>query len=266
MSSYLSILLLICLFFLSPSVVLAQLKQESNIVATRVGNPAENSACGINRVFYSQADPQYQNTCDMTGSGCGPTSMAMILSSFGDTITPNQMDQIFREQGFRGCGTGSNMQGAIKKLLPERGYTYVAVPINGGQLDLKRAKEYVDNGYLIIGSTGNHIFVMYDADIANNTVQLMDPARRENANGVTRPNAAPWIPSDGGWIYAYAVKKEGVSCDVSSSSSGPVDSVCKGTPVSFGQKILLPRQTQLVCKSTDTGTCGRVDKCSEPKK
>lgn len=260
-----SIVFIALLFFLHTAFVFAQ-TQESNAVATRVGNPAELSSCGINRVFYAQGDPQYQNSCDMAGSGCGPTSMAMILSSYGDTITPNAMDVIFRQRGWRGCGDGSAMVTAITTYLPERGYTYVNLPISKGQLDLTKAKEYLNNGYLIIGSTSRHIFVMYDADIDSNTVQLMDPARRENAPGVTRPNAFPWIVSDGGWFYAYAVKKEGVSCDMGPLATGVGDSVCQGTALSFGEKKLLPRQSQLTCKATDTGSCGRLDKCRIPRK
>jgi len=218
-----SIFFVALLFFIHPSLIFAQ-TQESNAVATRVGNPIAN-ACGINKVFYWQGDPQYANACDMADSGCGPTSMAMVLSSFGDTITPNAMDDIFRKRGWRPCEDGSTMVTAITTYLPERGYTYLNLPINGGELDLRKAKEYIDNGYLIIGSTKNHIFVMNDADIANNTVQLMDPARRENAAGVTRPNTAPWNGES--WYYAYAVKKDGITCDAGPgpAATGPVDSL-----------------------------------------
>ena len=139
-----SIVFITLLFFLHTTFVFAQ-TQESNAVATRVGNPVGINSCGINKVFYSQADPLYQNSCDMTGSGCGPTSMAMILSSFGDTITPTAMDDVFRQRGWRGCGSGSTMVTAITTYLPERGYTYVNLPISGGQLNLQKAKEYLQS-------------------------------------------------------------------------------------------------------------------------
>ncbi|MBP9719580.1 MAG: N-acetylmuramoyl-L-alanine amidase, partial [Candidatus Levybacteria bacterium] len=272
MYTALSITVTTALFFLSFHLVNAQAatasKAESNEVVTRVGNPAEENACGIDRVFYWQGDPKYQNICDMAGSGCGPSSMAMVLSSFGDTITPNQMDDVFRARNWRPCTEGSNMIQAIKTYLPEKGYLYEAVPIAVGLLDLAAAKQYLDNGWLIIGSTANHIFVVYGVDEATNEVLLMDPARHENVNGVRRPNEYPWIRTDKerGWKYAYAVKKEGATCNVGPQLSGPTDSVCKGTPVSFGQKKLLPRQQELVCKATRTGTCGRVDKCIPPTK
>lgn len=159
-------------------------------------------------VFYCQGDPQWANACGMISAGCGPTTMAMILSAYGDTITPLQMDQeIFRKRGWRTCGDSpSYMQTAIQTLLPEMGYEYqpLGVPLN-----LTRAQEYLNAGYLIIGSTFGHIFVIDGVNIASNTLRLRDPGRCENKDGVIRPANAPW--NGQALYYAYAVKKKVVS-------------------------------------------------------
>lgn len=155
-------------------------------------------------VFYCQGDPRWGNYCSMAQAGCGPTTMAMIFSSYGDTLTPLQMDRdIFQKRGWRACGDNvSYMQTAIQTLLPENGYEYHAL---GAPLDLTRAQEYLNAGYLIIGSTFGHIFVIDGVDVANQTLRLRDPGRCENKDGVIRSASTPW----GGQrlIYSYAVKK-----------------------------------------------------------
>ncbi len=155
-------------------------------------------------VFYCQGDPRWGSTCSMASAACGPTTMAMILSAFGDTILPPDMDKIFQQRGWRSCGDNpSYMQSAVQTLLPEMGYEYHAL---GVPLNLSRAQEYLDAGYLIIGSTFGHIFVIDGVNPANNTLSLRDPGRCENKDGVIRSASAPW----GGQAlyYAYAVKKK----------------------------------------------------------
>lgn len=180
------------------------------------GGPVELEACGQSAdgsnimcikpgyVFYCQGDPRWGNTCSMASAACGPTTMAMILSAYGDTILPPDMDKMFQQRGWRACGDSpSYMQTAVQKLLPEMGYEYHAL---GVPLNLGRAQEFLDAGYLIIGSTFGHIFVIDGVNPQNNTVRLRDPGRCENAGGVIRSASTPW----GGQslYYAYAVKKK----------------------------------------------------------
>lgn len=155
-------------------------------------------------VFYCQGDPQWGNICNMSQAGCGPTTMAMLFSAFGDIINPLEMDRdIFQKRGWRACGDNpSSMQSAIQTLLPEKGYEYHAL---GAPLNLTRAQEYLNAGYLIIGSTFGHIFIIDGVDVTNQTLRLRDPGRCENKDGIVRAAGAPW----GGQplIYSYAVKK-----------------------------------------------------------
>lgn len=165
-------------------------------------------------VFYCQGDPRWANVpdpgdtkgCFMSGAGCGPTTMAMIFSAYGDTITPLDMDQKIFRGSYRACGnTGSAMQTAVQNLLPARGYEYepLSAPLN-----LSQAQEYLNAGYLIIGSTTNHIFAIDGVNVGDKTLRLRDPARCENKDGVIRPASAPW--NGEALYYAYAVRKKPV--------------------------------------------------------
>lgn len=167
-----------------------------------MGNPLMCQKPGY--VFYCQGDPRWGSACSMSSAGCGPTTMAMILSAYGDTIIPPDMDKMFQQRGWRSCGDNpSYMQTAIQTLLPEMGYEYHAL---GAPLNLSRAQEYLNAGYLIIGSTFGHIFVIDGVNVQAGTVSLRDPARCENKSGVVRSAGAPW----GGQAlyYSYAVKKK----------------------------------------------------------
>ena len=65
----------------------------------------------MNKVYYSQIDSRWKNhpypasngyeNKTIGTSGCGPTCAAMVVSAFKDIVYPNQMGDIFRENGFR---------------------------------------------------------------------------------------------------------------------------------------------------------------------
>lgn len=197
-------LFLLYYFFSSP---IFALTTESNEAQTRVGNPPVSSVSSGSNVHYCQGDPQWGNVCAMAYAGCGPTSMAMVLSSFGDTITPLEMDKIFNTRGnpWRTCGDNpSYMPSAINTYLPERGYDVKM--LSQGKLNLTTAKQYIDDGYLIIGSVSIHIFVIDGVNIADDTVHMRDPARCGDAGIYWTPNSAPWRGYQ--WYYAFAVKKK----------------------------------------------------------
>ena len=154
--------------------------------------------------FYCQADPRWGGTCSMAAAGCGPTSLAMVLSSFNVHKTPPEVDQIFRENNWRACGNNvSLMTTALEsRWLEELGFEVfpISVPLN-----LERAQELLSKNFLIIGSVVPHIFVIDGVDIANNQIHMRDPARCQFPEGRVMSNVTPW----GGyaWYYAYAIKK-----------------------------------------------------------
>lgn len=205
------LLFLFFYFFFLPNQVFSQMSQ-SNEVITRVGSPsASTGGSGQNPgsfVYFCQSDPKWTAICGLGYAGCGPTSMAMVLSTFGDPITPPEMDKVFQSRGWRQCSPDavSYMTTAIETLLPEKGYTVRQLTWQQ-PLDLNKAKEYILNKYLIIGSVYAHIFVVDGVNPANNTIHMQDPARKgcENPGGYDASNSAPW--GGQGWYYAYAVKK-----------------------------------------------------------
>lgn len=194
----------------------------SNCVITNIGDPGNQplpANCSVRKkvVYYCQNDYSY---CNISFSGCGPTSFAMILSTFGITTTPPQAADLFRDVGARACGDGSVIPIAFSKLLPSRGFTYLQIlqnpPVGVSNatvprpsLNLTTAKNYLDQGYLILGSTEGHIFVVDDVDIAKDSVHMQDPAgpgcRTREQGGYWSPNNFPWLGNS--WYYAYVVKK-----------------------------------------------------------
>lgn len=207
--------IIFCLFFsFFSSHVFAQISAKKE---TRVGNPPNVSTPG-SFVYYCQHDPKWNHpnySCGITNSGCGPSSMAMVLTYFGDTMTPIDSDKIFVQKNWRACSStsGSYMQAAIAALNNgtfdnKKGYTTHQLTLNG-KLNLQKAKEYLDQGYLIIGSTSNHIFVVDGVDVTNDTVQKRDPddGCTTTDGKVIKPNSTPWRGE--GWYYAYAIKKVG---------------------------------------------------------
>ena len=69
---------------------------------------------GLNNVpYFSQLDPNWKNTpfgpCGETigESGCGPTSMAMVLNFFGHKTDPPSMAKWVVENNFMGCKVGT---------------------------------------------------------------------------------------------------------------------------------------------------------------
>ena len=70
----------------------------------------------MNRIYYNQADKRWANypypsktypKATVKSSGCGPTSAAMIISSFIKTIYPNEMAKLFLDNGLR-ADTGTS--------------------------------------------------------------------------------------------------------------------------------------------------------------
>jgi len=221
--AYIPFLVALLLFvsFGAGSVFAQQYKSESNQVKTRVGNPAEDATTGQagKFTFYCQADPQWNSpnyNCAMKDAGCGPTSMAMVLTYFGNTMNPQEVDQIFGSRKWRTCGNNESlMPAAIQTLLPEKGYDVEALSV---PLNLTKAKEYIEKGYLIIGSVSIHIFVIDEVYPERNAFRQRDPITCNAQGWIERKNDAPWVGASGTrfpWYYAFAVRKKGITSRLS---------------------------------------------------
>ncbi|MDP3982302.1 MAG: C39 family peptidase [bacterium] len=142
--------------------------------------PASPISARENFQYYCQADPKWKDVCELGASGCGPTSLAMVLASFGarcdgQLCTPPQVDAIFLSKGWRTCDSGSNMTTALTSdwltksgsgklnfesrpilgvnYLPEKDLRDGSNWITPTQAQINLMKEYLDNGYLIIASS-----------------------------------------------------------------------------------------------------------------
>ena len=137
------------------------------------------------KVYYNQADSRWANypytspthpQATIKSSGCGPTSGAMVVDSFieTETIYPNNIAQMFKDNGFRA----------------NEGTSLSAFPWLAKVYDLECHQEYsVENavdclhrGGMVVCSceggglfsTGGHIIVLADMKDAN-TIIVYDP-------------------------------------------------------------------------------------------
>ena len=175
--------------------------------------------------FYCQGNPAWANNCTLGQAGCGPTSMAMILTNFGVVKTPEQVDAEFRNNNFRTCGdTGSQMEGSNgvfkSTWLKDMGFEVGPNLVIDGKLDAEEAKKFIDKKYLIVGSSDrfrgqtnsvfSHIFVIQDVSTQDRTFVIRDRENcsystgEENKQNLVQPIISPKIPS---WKYAYPIIK-----------------------------------------------------------
>lgn len=137
----------------------------------------------MNRVYYNQADSRWANhpypspslpNATIKSGGCGPTSGAMVVSSLVQTITPQQMGDLFRANGHRVNG------GTAGSAFPWIGKTYgiecnTKVKLDDAISCLKRGGMVVANVKAGgVFSTGGHFIVLsYMKD--DNTIAVYDP-------------------------------------------------------------------------------------------
>ncbi len=141
-------------------------------------------------VYYSQCHGPYDNYplaagCTVCDAGCGPTTVAMILSSFVDTkYDPPEVVDIYKSIGGAACGTG---MGYAKSVLSSHGIKtsdYI-IPYTGQEHGIDEVRddlrEYIDNGWTIFvlawykpNQGGGHYFWLTDIDEKGNALAF-DP-------------------------------------------------------------------------------------------
>lgn len=213
---------------------------KSNTACVAVGSPSEEKPAICNETtstsiltygrgqpgnftFYCQGNPQWDqkgNNCSIGQIGCGPTSLAMIFSYFGDTITPDLMYKTYVENNMINCGVGS-IPGLVNSWVAKQPGYEVGPDIGAGVLNATEAKKYIDAGWIILASSDNfigqkgnpigHIFVVQDVDPAAGTFVLRDPENcnygtgEEFTKNIIQPILGGKVPS---WKYAYPIRKK----------------------------------------------------------
>lgn len=227
------ILILVFILLLLPISSFAQETATSNSVTTKVGNPSGGAPSSYNFVFYCQGDPRWQSLpqYNLGAGGCGPTSVAMVLNSFGVNINPLEVDKEFQSNipPLRGYGDGPSYlpnQVAFGAYLDKKGFTLA--PICNGRCTPKAVLDGVadytkpDNGYLIIGSSQTyncplncskptpHIFVIDKADVAAKTLNIRDPidCTYGGDGSELSPGGYKRSVDSIDWYYVYAIKKK----------------------------------------------------------
>lgn len=137
-------------------------------------------------------------------------------------MTPPDVDAIFQQNGWRaGCGAGSNMYSALtSNWLTSLGLKTGPLLLSGNSLDLAAAKNFIDNGAIIIASSTqfpcqsctkptliDHIFVIDNVDILNNTVSIRDPDNCSWWNGDIETKPLIMNITTFPWYYAFPVNK-----------------------------------------------------------
>ncbi len=173
--------------------------------------------------FYCQGNTQWQNICSLGAAGCGPSSVAMVLTAFGLSLTPPDVDQVMRQRGWRACGNAdSSMKTALHSdWLPSLGFHVGAELVNNKILDLEATKRALDNGAFIIASSQEfpcvncrsslrigHIFVIDGIDVERGLVSIRDPNNCSYTDGNDEIAKNVWRSiSEFPWYYAYPITK-----------------------------------------------------------
>lgn len=224
----------------------------SDCVVTKVGSPSgevklpANCKTGSggsvpagNFVYYCQGDPRWKDTCSLGNAGCGPTSVAMVISTLSKPMTPPEVDTEFQTVGARTCSeTGSKIVPNVTESQWFKGLGLVAGENVGGLLNEKSTaslleiEKILDSGQLILASSngypcvcGNpdrtiserpgasHIVVIQSVDVDNRTFTIRDPsncyysdidghqAGEEGAQNIPVPIDAV------NWIWAFPIQK-----------------------------------------------------------
>lgn len=203
-----------------PNQIFAQQAVQSNKVITRVGNPSPSTTSSNKPsegdrgfVYYCQKDSRWNDSCAYEWAICGPTSVAMIISTLGNksglNLNPKQVDLEFNKHNWRYCGDEPTLSmDSVLKSDWFKNMGFQAQPL-AMPLNLNLANELLTNNYLILASVKPHIFVIDAVNPKEGTVHLRDPDKTCDPNGYWASSTTPWIykgiPQV--MIYAYAIKK-----------------------------------------------------------
>ena len=151
----------------------------------RQPSSSSNKPSGL--VYYAQCNGygkiSLPSGCTLCQSGCGPTTVAMIASSYlGSEYDPQRIVNLYQQKGyFLGCGgsTPSNAKAAIESLGLKT-TTYMSYGEETADRVAPDFKKYIDAGWTIFaygdfkeGPTGGHFF--WVTDVKGGNIYAYDP-------------------------------------------------------------------------------------------
>ncbi len=157
----------------------------SNLSSTNANKTSEKPQ---NLIYYSQCNDNYDNYplpggCNICKAGCGPTSVAMILSSYIDKkFTPSVVANLYKQNGLTAGCKGSTV-GNAQQILEQNGMKttdllyYGETPTEEVVNDLKSYMQYGWTIYMLAKFCPKgcgHFFWIVDVD-DNNNVWTYDP-------------------------------------------------------------------------------------------
>ncbi|PIY69434.1 hypothetical protein COY90_00675 [Candidatus Roizmanbacteria bacterium CG_4_10_14_0_8_um_filter_39_9] len=151
--------------------------------------------------------------CNICQAGCGPTTVAMILSSYVDKKnTPPYVVDIYKDIGAAACGTGLGyakeviVSGGAKTsdyILPYTDKQYLASEV------ASEFRSYIKNGWTIFALASycdagcGHYFWITDVDEKGN-ILAYDPYYGKNSTPPINENSRNPFPK---YLAAFGVKK-----------------------------------------------------------
>ena len=171
--------------------VISNSSSSSALIGT--GNPATGDMVN-NFPYYNQGEEPWKNETYGTGtiksSGCGPTSMAMVMKSYGSNVTPSDTAKWSVENGYRIPNQGTSW-GFFKGIGDKSG---LDVSQFGSS---ETAKQSLLAGIPVIGSMGpgdftkrGHYIVFSGISKDGSQVYVNDPASRTRSGKVWDTNNA----------------------------------------------------------------------------
>ena len=160
--------------------------------------------------FYDQGDYSGNSFCGLkketiASSGCGVTSMAMVVSTYenSNTYTPLWTNDIARQNGQCGAGRGtdySHFKHVAKKMGYKTPVIYQKSKANGWKLSksaYNNILKHLSKGHLVIINVtkghftgGGHYMVLGGIDPETKKVYVYDPNNKSNSR---------WRKTGNGW-------------------------------------------------------------------
>ena len=138
-------------------------------------------------IYFNQLDERYANqpygTDHIGGYGCGPTSMAIVVSSLtGETVDPAQMAQWAYEHGYCAPGSGSYLS-IVEGVSQAYGLSAESVPdLSPGEL-----RQDLSSGHIFVALMGSgHFtssghFILLRGVTLDGKILVADPNSRERS-------------------------------------------------------------------------------------
>jgi len=146
-----------------------------------------SSSTPIDKVYYPQCNGPYDNDpmpngCNICAAGCGPASVAMILSSYVDTkYDPPTVANLYGQSGFEAGCKGTTIVDA-QQILNQNGIKTTDINYYGDSSfdeTVQDFKQYLNNGWTLLtlvkyGPNWGHFYWVVSVD-ENNNIWAYDP-------------------------------------------------------------------------------------------